>query len=172
MGGSKGVTHIEVCQRSEFFHHLGLGLLNVAQAQLLFKEGLLLRHKTDVVQQQDFPFPQAADGFPGSGTAHIVDPLHFPAQQLSQYSGMGLGAIVVFIFDVASLMGQQHQLCSLVRKLPHRGHAGPDAVDAFQGAGGPVHGLVDVHPAENGFPPHGNLVQGTDPKSHGALLTS
>ena len=144
----------------------------MGQVQLRFKERLLLGDETDVVQQQDLPFLQTPDRLPGGGTAHVVDPLDLPAQQLRQHGGMGLGGVEILILDVASLMGHEHQFCALVRKLPDGGHAGADAVDALERAGCPIHRLVDVHPAEDGLALYVQLIQGSDSKTHGPALTS
>ena len=58
VGGGEGVAHVQIPQRRQLAHHLGLGLLGVGQLQVLFKQGLLLGAKAHVVQQQRFPVLQ------------------------------------------------------------------------------------------------------------------
>ena len=74
--------------------------------------------------------------------------------------------IVVFIFDVASLVGKQHDVRSLIRKLADGGNAGADASCRAQRPGRPIHRLVDVHAAEHGFPVEVKFIQCFDSKSH------
>ena len=162
VGGGEGVAHVQVRQRRQLAHQQGLGLLLVGQLQALLKQGLLLRQKAHIVQQEDLPVPQRLDGRPGGGAAHVVNPLHLPAQQAAQDLGVGLCGPVVLILDVAALVGQQDHPGPPVRQLPDRGHAGLDPLGGAEGPRGPVHRLVDVHPAEDRPAGHVPIVQGTN----------
>ena len=74
--------------------------------------------------------------------------------------------IVVFIFDVASLVGKQHDVRSLIRKLADGGNAGADASCRAQRPGRPIHRLVDVHSANDSFAAIVKLIERFDSKSH------
>ena len=171
VGRGKGVADIQVSQRSQLFHQQCLSLLFVGQLQLPLEEGLFFSNIAHIVQQQDLAILQGGDLGSGGGAADIVDPLDFPLQQPCQHGCMGLGGVVVLIFDVAALMGQQHQLGTLVGKLPQGGDTCGDAVDAFQRAVGTVNRLVDVNAAKDGFALHMDFIQGTDAKSHRRFLS-
>ena len=83
---------------------------------------------------------------------------------------MGPGGVVILVLDVTALVGQQDHPRPLVGQLPDGGNAGLNAVDALEGPLLPVHRLVDVHPAEDGFALHAGVVEGLDSKSHSFLL--
>ena len=112
VGGGEGVADVEVRQGGQLLHQQGFRLLLVGQAELHFEEGLLLGHEADVVQKEDFAVFQIPDRRPGGGAADVVDPLHFFAQQAGQYLRMGLRRIIILIFDVAALVGQEDHLRS------------------------------------------------------------
>ena len=131
MGRREGIADVEVRQRGQLLHQQGFRLLLMGQSQLLFEEGLLLGDEADVVQQQDFSVLEGPDLLPGGGAAHVVDPLHIPFQQPLQHRRVGLGCVEVFVLNVAALVGKQHHLRALVRKLTDGGDTGGDPVDAF-----------------------------------------
>ena len=63
-------------------------------------------------------------------------------------------------------MRHQHYFGAFIGQLPDRGDTAPDPVDALEGIRGLVYRLVDVHPAEDGFPFHIVLIQCFNAKTH------
>ena len=84
----------------------------MGQAELHLEEDLLLRHEADVIQKEDLAVLQLQDRRPGGGAAHVVDPVDLFLQQTAEYLRVGLCRIVVFVFDVAALVGQEDHLRS------------------------------------------------------------
>ena len=170
MSRRESVADVEIRQGGQLLHQQGFRLLLVGQSQLLFEEGLLLGDKADVVQQKDLSVLERPDLLPGGGAAHVVDPLHLPFQQTLQHRRVGPGCVEILVLNVAALMSQQHHLRAFVGKLSDGGDTGGDPIDALQSAGLPIHRLVDVHPAQDGFALKVGLVQGADAKAHGGFL--
>ena len=113
--GSKCVADIIVCQRRQLLHKQRFSLLLMRELQLHLEERLLLGNIAHVVQQQNFSVLESADFFARSRPAHVVDPLYGAFQQAAEHVRVWAGAVKILVFNIAALMGEQNELCALVR---------------------------------------------------------
>ena len=142
----EGVVDVEVEQRRQVAHQVGVRHLLRRQLDVTLEGGHLFGQVAQVVEQQDVAVAQGLDGPPGHRAGHVVHEAHRPAQPPRQGGGV-LGQVdEVVVVEGVALVGDQHHARPAVGEVADRGHALVDAVEVGQLAGLEVDGGVDVHP--------------------------
>lgn len=81
----KRVADMQVRERCEFYYHLCLCLLLVAQTELHYNERLIFRAEADVVQQQNLAKLERANRLPCGGAGLVVYEPNLAFEQFGEH---------------------------------------------------------------------------------------